>query len=142
MRSFYLLSLVLIALKDFISVAFNPAIVIYSSRKLASLKQNSIKDKYYYSFCRVSRTNTNIALSTEGNTATHPKLDFNEDYYSVLEVSPTISASDLKKAYYKMVFKYHPDNKVGEDVKALCNKQVRFYMPRNKLYFSHICDLL
>ena len=62
--------------------------------------------------------------STEGSGKTNPKLDFNEDYYSVLEVSPTIPASDLKKAYYKMVFKYHPDNKVGEEVKALCNKQV------------------
>lgn len=62
--------------------------------------------------------------SEERSRKTNPKLDFDEDYYSVLEVSPTIPASDLKKAYYKMVFKYHPDNKVGEEVKALCNKQV------------------
>lgn len=61
----------------------------------------------------------------EGTGKSYPKLDFNEDYYSVLEVSPTIPASDLKKAYYKMVFKYHPDNKVGEELKSLCNKQVR-----------------
>jgi len=30
----------------------------------------------------------------------------------------------LKKAYYKIVFKYHPDNKVGADAKELCNKQM------------------
>lgn len=53
-----------------------------------------------------------------------PKLDFEEDYYSVLEVEPEIKGKDLKKAYYKLVFKYHPDNKEGEDAKALCNKQM------------------
>ena len=56
-----------------------------------------------------------------------PKLDFNEDYYSVLEVNPPPSNIDskvLKKAYYKMVFKYHPDNKEGDDAKSLCNKQM------------------
>jgi len=56
-----------------------------------------------------------------------PKLDFNEDYYTVLEVNPPPAQSDsksLKKAYYKMVFKYHPDNKEGDDAKSLCNKQM------------------
>ena len=53
-----------------------------------------------------------------------PKLDFEEDYYSVIEVSPTIDSKALKKAYYKIVFKYHPDNKEGEAAKSLCNKQM------------------
>lgn len=53
-----------------------------------------------------------------------PKLDFEEDYYSVLEVGSDIKGRDLKKAYYKLVFKYHPDNKEGEEAKALCNKQM------------------
>eukprot|EP01036_Dinobryon_divergens_P025458 gene25458-34008_t len=66
-----------------------------------------------------------ISIGKEGTTGkAYPKLDFNEDYYSVLEVSPTIPSSDLKKAYYKIVFKYHPDNKVGDELKALCNKQM------------------
>ena len=38
-----------------------------------------------------------------------PKLDFDEDFYTVLEVDPSCSQQDLKKAYYKVVFKYHPD---------------------------------
>ena len=53
-----------------------------------------------------------------------PKLDFNEDFYSVLEVDPTITPSELKKAYYKIVFKYHPDNVENEGNKDLCNKQM------------------
>ena len=38
-----------------------------------------------------------------------PKLDFDEDFYSVIEVNPLCSQQDLKRAYYKTVFKYHPD---------------------------------
>ena len=53
-----------------------------------------------------------------------PKLDFDEDFYSVLEVDPAISSKDMKKAYYKIVFKYHPDNKETPEAKALCNKQM------------------
>ena len=53
-----------------------------------------------------------------------PKLDFEEDLYSVLEVDDSIKSKDLKKAYYKLVFKYHPDNKEGEAAKALSNKQM------------------
>lgn len=53
-----------------------------------------------------------------------PKLDFNEDFYSILEVDPEIKGKELKKAYYKIVFKYHPDNKEGQEQKDLCNKQM------------------
>ena len=53
-----------------------------------------------------------------------PKLDFDEDLYSVLEVDSAIAPKDLKKAYYKIVFKYHPDNKETAEAKALCNKQM------------------
>ena len=38
-----------------------------------------------------------------------PKLDFNEDYYSVVEVDPEATQQELKRAYYKTVFRYHPD---------------------------------
>ena len=53
-----------------------------------------------------------------------PKLDFNEDYYSVLDVEVTVDMKDLKKAYYKLVFKYHPDNIENESSKSMCNKQM------------------
>ena len=36
-----------------------------------------------------------------------PKLDFNEDFYSILEIDPEITSKDMKKAYYKIVFNYH-----------------------------------
>lgn len=54
----------------------------------------------------------------------YPKLNFNEDYYKVLEVKEGCSAAELKKAYYKLVFKYHPDNKTTEKEKDLANKQM------------------
>lgn len=53
-----------------------------------------------------------------------PKLDYDECYYSVLEVSPSISPEALKKAYYKIVFRFHPDNKHSEQEKALSNRQM------------------
>jgi curved DNA-binding protein CbpA len=53
-----------------------------------------------------------------------PKLDFDEDFYSVLEVDPSIGSKDLKRAYYKIVFMYHPDNKEGDEAKAVANKQM------------------
>ena len=37
---------------------------------------------------------------------TGPKLDFLEDYYSVLEVDNAVDVKDLKRAYYKLVFRY------------------------------------
>ena len=52
------------------------------------------------------------------------KLDFEEDLYAVIEASPTSSQQELKRAYYKVVFKYHPDNKEGEEAKLLCNQQM------------------
>ena len=53
-----------------------------------------------------------------------PKLDFDEDYYSVLEVDSKIAVKDLKKAYYSIVFIYHPDRKADVVEKELANKQM------------------
>jgi hypothetical protein len=33
------------------------------------------------------------------------KLDYDEDFYSVLEMQPSVSTKDLKKGYYNMVLK-------------------------------------
>ena len=53
-----------------------------------------------------------------------PKLNYDEDYYSVLEVDPNVDAKELKKAYYKIVFQYHPDRKNSTSEKMLSNKQM------------------
>ena len=53
-----------------------------------------------------------------------PKLDFDEDYYSVLEVDSKIAVKGLKKAYYSIVFIYHPDRKADVVEKELANKQM------------------
>ena len=55
-----------------------------------------------------------------------PKLDFNECYYSVIEVDPKSDSKEVKKAYYKMVLQYHPDNKpnLSEEEKVLRNRQM------------------
>ena len=105
-------------------------------RRICSLARLTPTDFSKYSF--VLALFSNEVSTTERSGKIYPKLDFNEDYYSVLEVSPTIPASDLKKAYYKMVFKYHPDNKVGEEVKALCNKQVIFLLIANQYIQENI----
>lgn len=52
------------------------------------------------------------------------KLDFDEDFYSVLEVSTTVTPEELKKAYYRLVAKYHPDSRQTEADKELGNQQM------------------
>ena len=37
------------------------------------------------------------AVKNQWDPKAGPKLDFNEDYYSILEVDPTVSAKELKK---------------------------------------------
>jgi DnaJ-class molecular chaperone len=37
------------------------------------------------------------------------KYDKNNDYYKLLGVATTTSEKDMKKAYYKLAKKYHPD---------------------------------
>jgi len=59
-----------------------------------------------------------------------PKLDFNENYYKVLEVDSDSSDAQIKKQFLKMIFKYHPDrvgihpdNPEGDDLKKLRDQQ-------------------
>jgi hypothetical protein len=67
-------------------------------------------------------TKTIISINWDPYMA--PKLDFDECYYDVLEADQSYNSKELKKAYYKIVFKYHPDTKINEIDKELCNKQM------------------
>jgi len=44
-------------------------------------------------------------------------LDTSIDYYSLLGIKPAASAEEIKRAYRKMVFRFHPDRNPG-DVEA------------------------
>jgi len=37
------------------------------------------------------------------------KYDKNNDYYKVLGIAPECNEKDMKKAYFKLAKKYHPD---------------------------------
>lgn len=71
-----------------------------------------------------SNNEANEAVDMNWDPHEAPKLDFNENYYDILEVSPQATAEELKKGYYKVVFKYHPDNRETETEKALGNRQM------------------
>lgn len=81
-------------------------------------------NSYHFNLKKTSLSSTSSDADMNWDPRAAPKLDFNEDYYIVLEVSPDVNAQDLKKAYYRLVFDYHPDRKKTEEAKSLCNKQM------------------
>ncbi|MCL2747371.1 MAG: J domain-containing protein [Oscillospiraceae bacterium] len=48
-----------------------------------------------------------------------------KDPYSVLNVSPTASDSEVKKAYRDLARKYHPDNYMGNDLADLAQEKMK-----------------
>ena len=51
-------------------------------------------------------------------------MDATDDYYSVLGVKRSASQTDIKRAYRKAVFRFHPDRNPGDDDAAGKFKQV------------------
>ena len=45
------------------------------------------------------------------------KYDKDKDYYKVLECSKNASEAEIKKAFYKLAKKYHPDVYKGDENK-------------------------
>lgn len=51
-------------------------------------------------------------------------MEANEDYYTVLGVKRSASQEEIKRAYRKAVFRYHPDRNPGDDTASGKFKQV------------------
>lgn len=83
---------------------------------------------------------TNVTAEMTWDIKSAPKLDFDEDYYSVLEVDSKIVPKDLKKAYYSIVFIYHPDRKSEVADKELANKQMMVI--NGEIVLGFACNIL
>lgn len=82
------------------------------SHRIKNIQHKNNYNYYLHYSSKVSEYSINrivtclYARADVNNPSTvHPKLNFNEDFYSVLEVSPTGDSKTVKKAYLKMVFK-------------------------------------
>jgi hypothetical protein len=52
------------------------------------------------------------------------KFDPAKDYYAVLGISRTATASDIHQAYRNMVSRYHPDKHQGNDLEDLARQKL------------------
>lgn len=46
-----------------------------------------------------------------------PKFDPSKDYYNILEISKNSSEAEIKRQYYTLAKKYHPDSNKGFEAK-------------------------
>uniref|UniRef100_A0A8C1MD26 J domain-containing protein n=1 Tax=Cyprinus carpio TaxID=7962 RepID=A0A8C1MD26_CYPCA len=54
----------------------------------------------------------------------HPLYKSKSAYYDILEVSPTATHVQIKTAYYKQSFIYHPDKNAGSEEAAFRFSQI------------------
>ena len=96
------------------SFDFSIDLVVHSwkhSHRIKKVQHNNYYNHHnriqYKNECTINRIVTCLYARADVNnpSTVHPKLNFNEDFYSVLEVSPTGDSKTVKKAYLKMVFK-------------------------------------
>jgi DnaJ like chaperone protein len=54
-------------------------------------------------------------------------ISVSDSAYKILEIEPTASDEDVKKAYRRMAMKYHPDkvSHLGEDFKKVAQEKFR-----------------
>jgi hypothetical protein len=52
------------------------------------------------------------------------KFDPAKDYYAILGISRTATASDIHQAYRNMVSRYHPDKHQGNDLEDLARQKL------------------
>ena len=76
----------------------------------------------------IERIATQLGISSKDKDSVKymfiPKTDA---YYKILEITPSASDEDIKKAYRKMAMKYHPDkvSHLGEDFQKFANDKFK-----------------
>eukprot|EP01041_Mallomonas_annulata_P004366 gene4367-8692_t len=102
----------------------NSALALVTTRTVQNHVIPSLKEVARKNNVKICMSSSDVQNEMNWDPLSAPKLNFNECYYKVLEVSQDADATVIKKAFYKLVLKYHPDNKETEEEKNLCNKQM------------------
>lgn len=63
---------------------------------------------------RSSKTSRSYSRRTDGSVNDAPLYRSRTAYYNILNVSPNATQSQIKTAYYKQSFIYHPDKNMGD----------------------------